>query len=264
METPRTVTSTQSLYDNEFHRVTNELNRYSAEGSSLAASRQLLVSSVTGFAFGVNDPDPPRYASGMAEGLRRCAAAVARNREPIAEVLSKLLPKQGFVLEISSGTGEHAAYFSSQFPGLDWQPTELDEHGCEGVEAWKSAGSSQLRLPIVLDTRWETWPVERADVVVNINMIHISPWKSCQGLMRGTAKILEPGGLLFLYGPFQLEGAHTAPSNRDFDEWLHSRDPAWGVRDLAEVTAEAERNGLVFEEKIEMPANNLSVIFKQS
>jgi hypothetical protein len=200
----------------------------------------------------------------MTEPLRRCAAAVARNREPIAEVMRKFMPESGSVLEISSGTGEHAAYLSSCFPGLDWQPTEMDEAWCKSIEAWRDEGSSRLRSPLVLDARWEAWPVDRADVVVNINMIHISPWKSCRGLMRGAGRILDSGGVLYLYGPFRLEQQHTAPSNREFDEWLKSRDPAWGVRDLEEVVAEAEVNGLEFEEKIAMPANNFSLIFRRS
>ena len=199
----------------------------------------------------------------MSDSLRRCAPAVARNRAAIADVMQQVLPAKGSVLEISSGTGEHAAYISSRFPALDWQPTEMDEYACQGVEAWRIEGSSRLRAPLVLDTRWDAWPVERADVIVNINMIHISPWKSCQGLMRGAGRILEAGGMLFLYGPYQLDHQHTSSSNREFDEWLRGQDPAWGVRDLSEVRGEAELNGLVFVEKVAMPANNFSLIFRR-
>jgi hypothetical protein len=195
--------------------------------------------------------------------LRRSAPAVARNCEPILEVMRTVFPDAGFVLETASGTGEHAAFFSRNFPALAWQPSDRfgDESG--SIEAWRAEGSAKLAAPVAVDVCEPVWPIDRADVIININMIHIAPWEACQGLMRGAGRLLPPGGLLFLYGPYQIEGRHTAPSNEDFDASLQARDPDWGVRDLADVVAEAETNGITFERKVAMPANNLSVILRR-
>jgi len=194
---------------------------------------------------------------------RRHAPATARNREPILDVLRRVLPQQGLVLEISAGSGEHAAFFSAAHPDLDWQPSDLDPEALESIDAWRSEGSERLHSAIRLDTTEDPWPVPHADAIVNINMIHIAPWAACQGLMRGAGRILPPGGVLFMYGPYKLEGRHTAPSNEAFDESLRGRNPSWGVRDLDEVIAEASANGLDFIERIAMPANNQSVVYRR-
>ena len=190
--------------------------------------------------------------------------AVARNRDPILAVLRRHLPEQGTVLEIASGTGEHAAYFAPHFPRLIWQPSDADPDALASIEAHRAAANAEnLRAPITLDVTAPTWPVTRADAVVSINMIHISPWTAAQGLMAGAARLLPAGGVLYLYGPFKENGAHTAPSNAAFDASLRARDPAWGVRDVGDVRALADRHGFDFVERVAMPANNLSLVFRR-
>jgi len=191
------------------------------------------------------------------------APAVARNREPILAVLRDVLSTPGTVLEIASGSGEHAVYFASVFPHLVWQPTDPDAQARASI----AAHAAQVRLPnllvpLELDAAAAVWPVARADAVVSINMIHIAPWSATEGLMAGAARLLPAGGPLYLYGPYREHGQHTAPSNAAFDESLKARDPAWGVRDLDEVTALAAHHGLALERTVPMPANNLSVIFR--
>ena len=173
-------------------------------------------------------------------------------------------PERASVLEISSGTGEHAAFFSRELPGLTWQPSEVDPESLSSIEAWRSEGSGGLHAPILLDVTAEVWPVESAQTVININMIHIAPWKACQGLMRGAGRILAEGGLLYLYGPYRIGGRHTAPSNESFDRWLRETDASWGVRNFEDVRTEAEHAGLRFEERVPMPANNFSLIFRHA
>ncbi|MBX9773460.1 MAG: DUF938 domain-containing protein [Xanthobacteraceae bacterium] len=188
--------------------------------------------------------------------------AVARNRDPILAVLRRHLPDQGTVLEIAAGTGEHAAYFARQFPRLTWQPTDIDPDALASIAAHRAAANApNLRAPIELDVMAPRWPVERADAVVSINMIHISPWEAAQGLMAGAARLLVAGGVLFLYGPFKENGEHTAPSNAAFDASLRARDPAWGVRDTGDVRKLADGHGFDFIERVAMPANNLSLVF---
>lgn len=190
--------------------------------------------------------------------------AVARNRDPILAVLRRYLPEQGTVLEIASGTGEHAAYFAPQFPHLIWQPSDIDPDALASIEAHRAAaGAANLRAPIALDVTAAAWPVTRADAIISINMIHISPWAAAQGLMAGALWLLPEGGVLYLYGPFKENGAHTAPSNAAFDASLRARDPAWGVRDLGDVRALADRHGFDFVERVAMPANNLSLVFRR-
>src|ERR1700686_2632867 len=188
-----------------------------------------------------------------------------RNREPILEVLRRVLPRDGLVLEIASGGGEHAAYFAENLPGLLWQPTDANSEMFESIAAHRAAASvANLLAPLHLDVTSEQWPVERADAVVCCNMIHISPWAATEGLMAGAGRTLARGGLLYLYGPYKIDGCHTAPSNQDFDASLRARNPLWGVRDLAEVSRLAERHGLALEETVAMPANNLSVILRRA
>lgn len=190
--------------------------------------------------------------------------AVARNRDPILAVLRRHLPAQGTVLEIAAGTGEHAAYFAPQFPHLAWQPTDLDPDALASIEAHRAATDApNLCAPIELDVTATAWPLTRADAVISINMIHISPWTAAQGLMTGAARLLPAGGVLYLYGPFKENGVHTAPSNAAFDQSLRARDPAWGVRDVGDVRALADSHGFDFIERVAMPANNLSLVFRR-
>jgi hypothetical protein len=190
--------------------------------------------------------------------------AVARNRDPILAVLRRILPVQGLVLETSSGTGEHAAYFAPHFPHLSWQPSDTDPDALASIASHRAAANAaNLRAPIVLDVTAPVWPLANADAVVSINMIHISPWTAAQGLMAGAARLLPGGGALYLYGPFKENGVHTAPSNAAFDESLRARDPRWGVRDAGDVRVLADSHGFDFVERVAMPANNLSLIFRR-
>ena len=189
---------------------------------------------------------------------------VARNRDPILAVLSRVLPARGLVLEVASGSGEHAAYFAQALPSLSWQPTDPDPEALASIAAHRAAvDAPNLLPPLQLDVTAERWPLERTDAIICNNMIHISPWAACEGLIAGAARILPPGGILYLYGPYKIDGRHTAPSNEEFDLSLRSRNPQWGIRDLADVTALAERHNFTLAESVQMPANNLSVIFRR-
>lgn len=195
---------------------------------------------------------------------RRSAPHVARNAAPIAQVLRSVLPERGLALEVASGTGEHALHFAREFPGLLWQPSDPEPAAVRSIEAWRGeAGLFNLLPALSLDARAAKWPVPRADAILCINMVHISPWAATAGLMRGAALLLESGAPLYLYGAYRRAGVETAPSNEAFDESLKARDPDWGLRDLEEVVAEAEKNGLGLESVTEMPANNLSVVFRR-
>jgi len=193
---------------------------------------------------------------------RLSAPAVARNRDPILAVLRRVLPPQGLVFEIASGTGEHAAYFAAALPQLRWQPSDPDAAARASISAHRAvAGRPNLLPPLDLDAAADTWPAARADAVVCINMIHIAPWSAALGLVAGAARVLSRGGVLYLYGPFKEGGRHTAPSNEAFDADLRARNAEWGVRDLDEVAALALQHGLDLVETIAMPANNRSVVF---
>jgi SAM-dependent methyltransferase len=191
--------------------------------------------------------------------------SVARNRDPILSVLCRVLPPTGQVLEIASGTGEHAVHFAAALPHLIWQPTDRDEHALKSISAHRAvSGLSNLLAPLVLDAAAMEWPVEQADAIVAINMVHISPWRATQGLMAGAGRILRPGGVLVLYGAYKENGAHTASSNEAFDLDLRRRNPEWGVRDLESVADLAKEYGLDLVERVQMPANNLGLVFRQS
>lgn len=197
---------------------------------------------------------------------RRHAPATARNRVAIAAVLQDWLPEKGRLLELASGTGEHAVYLSAQLPTINWMPSEADPELRRSIEAYRlSDGGANLAAPLAIDVTADDWPLRSADLplaaMACINMIHIAPWTAAEGLFAGTARYLAPGGGLFLYGPFKRGGAHTAPSNAAFDEGLRARNPAWGVRDLEAVTALARQSGLAAPLIREMPANNLSLWF---
>ncbi len=200
------------------------------------------------------------------EDPRRFAPSFTRNKDPILTVLRGVLPEDGLILEIASGSGEHAAHAAPQLRPRRWQPTDIDPEALKGIDAHARIADErgEVILPAqLLDTGQGDWPVTEVAAMVCINMIHIAPWSATEGLMRGAGRYLRRDGVLFLYGPYKKDGAHTAPSNENFDLWLRQRDESWGVRDLESVTAEAEANGLMLDSIEQMPANNFSVIFKR-
>lgn len=197
---------------------------------------------------------------------RRQAPSVARNREPIRDVFAAHGLSRGRVLEIASGTGEHGAFLTEQFPDLIWTYSDIDPEGRASQEAWRrSAGHDRLHGPLALDvanTGWDWTGKGEWDLMVCINMVHISPFSATEGLLRGAGQLLKPGGHLFLYGPYARNG-EIAPSNAAFSETLRARDPAWGVRDLdRDLVPIAQANRLMLQHVIAMPANNYSVIFQ--
>ena len=195
--------------------------------------------------------------------MKRYAAATERNREPIREVLARELPAAGDVLEIASGSGEHAVAFARAFPGLSWQPTDPDPTALASIEAWRAdAELPNLRAALQLDASAPAWPVPHAAAILCINMIHISPWEATLGLLDGAARILPTGGLLFTYGPYLIDGV-TAPSNLAFDQSLRSRDARWGVRELRTLEAAAAEHGLALHATIALPANNHALVFRR-
>lgn len=195
---------------------------------------------------------------------RLFAPSALRNRAPILDVLKDVLPPAGLVLEIASGSGEHVVHFARHLPGLTFQPTERYEEGRASVAAWVAReGLANVRPPLHLDAATQDWPVGPVDAVLCINMIHISPWSATQGLMAGAAAHLPEGGPLVLYGPYLRDGVETAPGNDAFDQSLKARDPAWGVRRLEAVAALAAQNGFTLARVVEMPANNLTVVFRR-
>lgn len=185
-----------------------------------------------------------------------------RNREPILAVLTRVLPPKGLVLEIASGTGQHAVHFAAALPHVQWQPSDMVSKHRESITAWRDAsGLLNVLPPLHLDVEQQPWPLVRADAVVNINMIHIAPWSACVALMRGAAGVLPGGAPLVMYGPFKRGGEHTSPSNAAFDARLRTEDDTWGVRDLDDVASVAAQHGFALQEVVTMPANNLSVVF---
>ncbi|RJG56768.1 DUF938 domain-containing protein [Sphingobium terrigena] len=203
----------------------------------------------------------PGEAGGEAQ--KRHAPATLRNRDAILLILRDILPPAGLVLEVASGSGEHAIHFAAALPALEWQPSDPDPAALASIAAWQAeAGLANLRAPIQLDAAGD-WPVDRVDAILCINMVHISPWDATLGLMQGAGRALPPGGLLYLYGPYIRDDVETASSNLAFDASLKARDPRWGVRRLEDVVAAAEAQGLRFDRLVEMAANNLSVIFRR-
>lgn len=196
---------------------------------------------------------------------RRSAPATDRNREPIRDVLARVVPASARVLEIASGSGQHAVYLAAQLDVASWQPTDPDATARASVDAWRAHEAAERVLPcLALDVTRDPWPTSTFDAVVCINMIHIAPWEACLALLDGASRVLEAGSVLFLYGPFRREGHPTAPSNEAFDRDLRARDPRWGVRSLETVAAEAQARGFSLEEVVPMPANNLSVVFRRT
>ncbi|MFT5679121.1 MAG: SAM-dependent methyltransferase [Myxococcota bacterium] len=190
--------------------------------------------------------------------------SVQRNRDPIAKVIQGVLPGEGLVLEIGSGSGAHAAWFAPRLPGVSWQPTDGEPASLPIISQWAAqSGATNILPPLHLDATAQDWPVERAAAMVCINMIHISPWQVTLGLLAGAGRVLPSGGVLYLYGPFRINGQQTAPSNVQFEGWLKGLDPRFGVRDLGEVTEVAAGHGLRLTERRAMPANNFSVVFQR-
>ncbi len=211
---------------------------------------------------GVSGPFPFVFEAGGE--AKRFAPATERNREAIADVLDSVLPVDGTVLEIASGTGEHIVYFARRFPKRQWQPSDPDPVALASITAWtEEAGRTNLKQPLRFDAASD-WEAIKADAIICINMAHISPWNATLGLLRNAALILSPGAPLYLYGPFRQEGIPTAPSNEAFDESLKSRDPQWGLRYVDAIEANAHAAGLTSAHIIQMPANNLSLIFKRA
>lgn len=206
---------------------------------------------------------PPSYNACTMTDPKRHAPATARNREPIREVLARELPPRGTVLEIASGSGEHAIHFARAFPQLAWQPSDASEPALASIAAWRAeAALANLRDPIALDVTAAVWPVAHADAIVCINLTHISPWEATLGLFAGASRLLATGALLYLYGPYRFGGAFTAESNAEFDRSLRARDPRWGVRDLDDLAVAARAQGLVLRDTVAMPANNHSLVFR--
>ena len=196
--------------------------------------------------------------------MKRHAPATSRNGAAIAAVLREELPDSGLVLEIASGTGEHAVRFAREFPHLDWQPTDRDAEALGSIDAYATeAGLANLLPARTLDAAEARWPVEQADAIVCINMVHISPWAASEGLFAGAARVLGEGAPLLLYGPFIEAGVETAPSNLAFDASLKARDPAWGLRDIAALETLAASHGLSRTARHEMPANNLILVWRR-
>ncbi|MBZ9647834.1 class I SAM-dependent methyltransferase [Sphingobium sp. 3R8] len=211
----------------------------------------------------IDRPEPWEPGSGPAVADKRYAPATERNRDAIVAVLRDQLPSSGLVLEVASGSGEHAVHFAVAFPSLDWQPSDPDPAALASIAAWRAeADLSNLRSPIRLDATGE-WPNAQADAIVCINMIHIAPWQATLGLLKGAGEALSPGGLLYLYGPYARAGVDTAPSNLAFDVSLKARDPRWGLRSVEDVVAAADAQGLGLDRLVDMPANNLSLLFRK-
>ena len=196
--------------------------------------------------------------------MKRQAPAAARNRQPILDVLTPRLPARGLVLEIASGSGEHIVHFAEALPDLVFQPSDPSPEARASIDDWaQSLALGNVRLALALDAAGDLWQLECANAVLCCNMIHIAPWEAAVGLIAGASRILQKDGTLYLYGPYRRGGRHTAPSNEAFDLDLRRRNPAWGVRDLETVASLAEAQGFGLPEIIDMPANNLSLVFKR-
>ena len=197
--------------------------------------------------------------------------AADRNKQPILDVLRTVLPVRGTALEIASGTGQHAAWFAAALPGWTWQPTDADESALPAIAAWSAeCGATNVRPPLLLDVMASQWPSQGApftepfDAIYCANMLHISPWATCAGLMQGSARHLAPSGVLVTYGPYLEDSVATAPGNLSFDQSLRQRNPAWGIRRFEEVKLEAQRGGLALRARHAMPANNLLLVFERT
>lgn len=208
-------------------------------------------------------PEPWQPGSGPALAGKRFAPATQRNGDAILAILRQELPSTGLVLEVASGSGEHVIHFAAALPGLLWQPSDSDPTALASIEAWRTESKlPNVLSPVRLDAA-APWPVEKADAVLCINMVHISPWEATVGLFSGAAQLLAAGGLLYLYGPYVRDGVSTASSNLAFDASLRARDARWGLRRVEDMIAVAATASLTFERLAEMPANNLSLLFRK-
>lgn len=197
--------------------------------------------------------------------VRLSSPAALRNRGPISDVLLDILPETGTVLEIASGSGEHIIHFASLFPALDWRPSDPSPEARASILAWSKAEQPVNVLPpLDIDAAGDQWPVQRADAMIAINMVHISPWPATQGLLKAAGRLLPAGGVLFLYGPYRRDGHPLVQSNVDFDADLRARNPAWGIRRLEDLEETGGQSGLSIASVAEMPANNLGVTFRRS
>jgi hypothetical protein len=204
------------------------------------------------------------YEAPAADDARRSAPAALRNREPIAELLADWLPSSGLVLEIASGSGEHAIHFAKEFPDLEWQPSDAHVDALASIAAWRAAaGLPNVLAPLRIDAASTDWPIGNADALLNINMVHISPWASALGLIAGAARVLPAGAPLILYGPWLKDDVATVPSNLAFDADLKRRDPQWGLRRVEDFAVAAEGCGFALVETRQMPANNLMLLFRR-
>ena len=209
--------------------------------------------------------DERRFYEALSSGARRSAPAALRNREPIADVLSEWLPTSGLVLEIASGTGEHAVYLAERFSALQWQPSDIHPDAMESIEGWRRfADLPNVLTPVVIDAASADWPIDKADALLSINMVHISPWESAIGLIEGAARILSRGSPLILYGPWTRNDVQTVESNLAFDANLRERDPEWGLRRVEDFAAQAAKRGFELDQIRTMPANNLMLLFRCS
>lgn len=205
-----------------------------------------------------------RFYEAAASGARRSAPAALRNRDPISDVLAEWLPTDGIVLEIASGTGEHVVHFAERFPRLQWQPSDIHPDALASIAAWRrEAGLPNIREAIVIDASHPDWPVDHADALLSINMVHISPWASALGLLDGAARLLSSGAPLVLYGPWKRAGVETAASNLEFDSELKRRNPEWGLRSVEEFAAAAAARALLLKQCRAMPANNLMLLLER-
>lgn len=203
------------------------------------------------------------YEGPAGANARRSAPAALRNRQPIADVLAEWLPQEGTVLEVASGTGEHAMWFAERFPAIEWQPSDAHPDALASIAAWRDGSElPNLRAPLVIDASNPDWPIDSVDGVLNINMAHISPWEASLGLIAGAARIMSEEGRLILYGPWLKDDIETAPSNLAFDADLKFRDPAWGLRRVEDFAEAAAVEAFEFVEMRAMPANNLMLLFQ--
>jgi hypothetical protein len=212
----------------------------------------------------VTEPSFPPYNVGdLGKDVRRKAPAAARNVEPIGDVLAQWLPASGSVLEVASGTGEHALAFARRFPHLAWQPSDPDPEALASIAAWREDGPSNLCPPVHLDVCSSEWPVDQAEAILCINMVHISPWAASLGLLDGSARLLEAKAPLILYGPWLEEDAEAAPSNLAFDQNLRARNSEWGLRLKQAFAGEAESRGFLLVDRKAMPSNNIMLRFER-
>ena len=208
----------------------------------------------------MSGPQPFIFESGP--DVKRHAPATERNRDVIAETLARVLPAEGLVLEVASGTGEHAVHFAKRFPGLIWQPSDPDPIAIASINAWRADTKLvNVRPAMQLDASAD-WPISHADAVICINMTHISPWAATLGLLRNAARVMPPSAVLFMYGPYNQHGVPLADSNAAFDMSLRQQNPEWGLRYVYDIVEEADKIGLRLDQVIAMPANNLSLIFR--